>query len=473
MSMWKMVLVGALVGAGQVKAAPKNFIIILADDQGYEDLGCFGSTRIKTPNIDRLADEGMKLTSFYTASSVCSPSRAGLLTGRMPKRVGVPSVLFPFSQTGLPPEEITLAELLQTKGYATAIVGKWHLGHKKEFLPTHQGFDSFFGLPYSNDMSISKDLALSKNIKLNQGWTLDKVQADVAQYQTDYRSMKNTMPLMRGEEIVEYPVDQSQLTRRYTEEAVRFIHENKDQPFFLYLPHSMPHWPIFVSKPFENHSGNGLYSDCIEEIDWSVGEIRKALEATGNADDTFILYCSDNGPANRALKPDSSSAGPLRGVKFDTFEGGHRVPAVLWAPGTIQAGAESDVITSTLDILPTIAHYTGIPLPADRVTDGYDLADLLAGASSVSPRNEMYYYAANSTKMDGVRVGDWKFLYEGSSFAPVVNPGDKPQKRQGNVAPMLFNVKADMGEQTNLYSAHPEKVAELKKQMNLFDKGIE
>jgi arylsulfatase A len=226
-----LVLIAAMLGALQASAAPKNFIVILTDDQGYEDLGCFGSTRIKTPNIDQLAREGMKLTSFYTASSVCSPSRAALLTGRMPKRVGVPAVLFPWSETGLPEEEITIAEMLKTRGYATGMVGKWHLGHLKKYLPMKQGFDSWFGLPYSNDMSIAKELNLAEDLKLVNGWTIERLQADILQYQEDYKSMKNIMPLMQGEEVIEYPVDQSLLTKRYTEEAVRFIRENKDRPF--------------------------------------------------------------------------------------------------------------------------------------------------------------------------------------------------------------------------------------------------
>lgn len=215
-----------------------------------------------------------------------------------------------------------------------------------------------------------------------------------------------------------------------------------------------------------------IYCDSIQEIDWGVGEVLKALEETGLDRETFILFCSDNGPANRRLSPHGASAGPLRGVKFDTFEGGQRVPAVIWAPGTVKAGTTSDAMTSTLDILPTIAHYTGIPLQDDRVYDGYNLADLFFGATSTSPRNEMYYYGANSTGMDGIRVGDWKFLFSGSPFDPVTDPETRSKKRKGKVDPMLFNVNEDLGEQANLYTLHPEKVAELKRKMKAFDATI-
>lgn len=456
-----------------LKAQPINFIIILTDDQGYDDLSCFGSTRIQTPNIDKLAKEGTRLTSFYTSSSVCSPSRASLLTGRMPKRVKVPEVLFPYSQTGLPQKEITLAEILKTKGYKTAVIGKWHLGHLAQFLPEKQGFDYYYGLPYSNDMSIAKELSLAKDIRLNDGYTLEKIQADVAQYQKDYKSMKGVMPLMRNNEIIEYPVDQSTLTKRYTREAVRFIEKNKDEPFFLYLPHTMPHHPLFVSENFAGTSGNGLYCDIIQEIDWSVGEIVKALKENGLDKETFILYCSDNGPANRFKKPDLALSEEFRGVKFDTFEGGQRVPAVLWAPGNVKANTVSDEIASTLDIFPTIAHYAGIALPTDVVYDGYNLADFLSGKSKKSPRDEMYFYTANSTTIDGIRVGNWKYLEQGSVWTTQLADGEETKKRTDPAEPMLFKLDQDLGETGNLFSKYPEKAKELKRKMKEFDDAIQ
>ncbi|VGO22451.1 sulfatase family protein [Pontiella sulfatireligans] len=450
-------VIAAVCTALQTVAAPKNFIIILADDQGYGDLSCFGSKRIQSPNIDRLASEGMRMTQFYMASSVCSPSRAGMLTGRMPKRVGVPRVLFPHSTTGLPPEEVTIAEILKTKDYATALVGKWHLGHQKQFLPTNQGFDSYFGIPYSNNMSTSPDLAVAKNVKFAQGWTADKLKQDLAAIKADSKSRNNLAPLMRGNEVIEYPVDQSQLTKRYTEEAVRFIHENKDRSFFLYLAHAMPHVPIFASDAFKG-SGENPFCDSIHEIDWSVGEVMKALKDTGLDQDTFVIYTSDNGPAS------AGSAGPLRGRKFMTFEGGVRVPTVIWSPGEVPAGVVCDEMVSALDLLPTIAGYVGAKIPVDRVYDGQDVADLLAGKTGTSPRNVNYYYQATQPDIDGIRVGDWKFLHKGGRN----RKGQKPRTFE----PMLFNLKEDPREKNNLYKSNPEKVEELKKKMNEFDASI-
>jgi arylsulfatase A len=476
MSLFKpTILLFLLLVVLKIHAQPKNFIVIFTDDQGYEDLECFGSKRMKTPNINKLASEGMKLTSFYTSSSICSPSRASLLTGRFPKRVGIPAVLSPNATIGLRKEEITIAKLLKSKGYATAIIGKWHLGHLKQFLPTNHGFDYYFGLPYSNNMSIAKELDVSKNIQLKNGYTMDRLNIDKEQTVRNRKdkSIKSIMPLMEGEQIIEYPVDQSQLTKRYTEKAVDFISKNKKNPFFLYLPHSMPHLPLYTSKEFEGSSGNGLYADVIQEIDWSVGEIVKALKKNGLDKDTFIIFCSDNGPANRHDKPDWSSAAPLRGVKFDTFEGGQRVPAIVWAPGEVKANSESDEITSTLDILPTIAHYAGIKLPKNRVYDGYNLSDFFSGKTTTSPRNEMYFYTAGSKMIDGIRVGSWKYLEKGSKFTTLHKKGKHYKKQVGNISPMLFKLDKDIGEKINLYDKYPEKVAELKRKMKAFDASIE
>lgn len=449
-----LVLIAFLLVAVSGYAAPRNFIIIMTDDQGYEDLGCFGSQTIATPNLDRLANEGMRMTSFYVASSVCSPSRAALLTGRMPVRVGVPGVLFPRSTTGLPPSEITIAEMLKAKGYKTAIVGKWHLGHQAPFMPMNQGFDSFFGLPYSNDMSISKEFDIVPDVKLNEGCTREEMEQDRGRYLAEYKKLKNKMPLLRGNTIIEYPVDQSTLTRRYTEEAVKFIKASKDGPFFLYMPHTMPHKPLFIEDAFADKSKGGIYGDIIEQIDWSVGEVVKALEENGLDKDTMILYCSDNGHAGQG-----GSSGPLRGNKFMTFEGGQRVVSVIWAPGTVKAGAVCNQMAGTLDMFPTIAHYVGAELPKGRTYDGYNIAALIEGKTAKSPRNEFYFYQANSESIDGMRLGDWKYLIK----------GDRKKK---NGTPQLYNLKDDIGESNNLIAKHPEKAEELAQRMNAFDATV-
>jgi len=462
-----VVLLFFLLFAAMGVAAPQNFIIILTDDQGYEDLGCFGSPTIKTPNIDRLAAEGMRMTSFYVASSVCSPSRAALMTGRMPKRVGVPGVLFPRSTTGLPPSEITIAEMLKTKGYKTAVIGKWHLGHQKKYMPMNQGFDSFFGIPYSNDMSISKEFDIAPDVKLNDGYTLEMMEQDRRRYLSEYKKLRNKVPLLRGNTIIEYPVDQRTLTRRYTEEAVKFIRANRKNPFFLYVAHTMPHRPLSIENAFAGRSKGGLYGDTIEQIDWSVGEIVKTLKANGLDKKTLILYCSDNGHSGQG-----GSSGPLRGKKFMTFEGGQRVVSIIWAPGAVQAGIVCDEMVSTLDIFPTIAHYVGVELPKDRTYDGYNMADLLEGKTAKSPRNVFYFYTANSETIDGIRMGDWKYLIHGE------RPGGGRKNKKGQsrskrpAGPMLFNLKDDIGESNNLINKYPEKAAELIRKMKAFDATV-
>lgn len=437
-------------------AQPKNFVIILTDDQGWGDLSCFGSETIATPNLDRIADEGMRMTSFYVASSVCSPSRAALLTGRMPKRVGVPNVLFPNSTTGLPAKEITIAEMLKEKGYVNAIIGKWHLGHQAQFMPMNQGFDSFFGLPYSNDMSIAKEFDISPDIKFFEGYTMDKLEEDRVRYLTHYRELRNVMPLLRDNTVIEYPVDQTFLTRRYTEAAVEFIEKNKDRPFFLYLPHTMPHKPHFVEGEYAGTSGAGIFGDIVQQIDWSVGEVVKAIEAQGLEEDTLVFFCSDNGPIPEG------SAGPMRGNKFSTFEGGMRTPAIFWAPGTVPAGKVSDEILSTMDLFPTFAHYAGAKVPGDRTYDGFNIAELLEGKNPKSPRNEIFYYGANTELINGIRVGDWKFQLWGVH----------PRQRKESESPKLYNVVEDIGEENNLIFQHREIAERLRKRMEKFDASV-
>lgn len=462
-----MLAVCVSITYAQKHQSQPNVIIIFTDDQGYEDLSCFGSNKVKTPNIDKMAQEGLKLTSFYVASSVCSPSRAGLLTGRMPKRVGVPGVLFPSKdEIGLSPDEVTIAELLKEKKYATALVGKWHLGHDKKYLPLNHGFDSYFGIPYSNNMSIAAGIAISPNIVLNEGYTLAKMLDDISRVEKEGKKeaggdLKNKPPLMRGNEIVEYPTNQGTLTERYTEEAVSFIKKNKEKPFFLYLAHSFPHVPIFVGKKFIGSSGSTPYYDAIQEIDWSVGEVMKALKENGLDENTIVLFTSDNGPNS------FGSAKPLKGRKFDTYEGGQRVPAIFWAPKRIKPGSVSDEIVSSLDVFPTLAKLSGISLPKNVVFDGYDISGFLFGKTNVSPRKEMYFYSSNSTKIDGIRLGDWKYLIQGYRKTP------SKKFTEEDLKPKLFNLKENMFEGDNLIEKYPEKAVELVHKMKNFDADLE
>ena len=332
---------------------PPNFIVILADDQGYGDLGSYGHPTLRTPNIDRLAAEGQRWTSFY-AAYVCTPSRAQLLTGRLAVRTGLSSgVLFPDSTGGLQPEEITVAEVLKTRGYATAIVGKWHLGVLPPYLPTNQGFDSYFGIPYSNDMD-----------QTGEGLTA----ADRFQRYMDPRVDYFNVPLMRNGAIVERPAQQTTITRRYTDEGIAFIKAHRDQAFFLYLAHNMPHMPLFRSKEFEDHSRRGRYGDAIEEIDANVGRIIATLRDLKIDQNTLVLYLSDNGPWAPYLEQ-GGSAGLLRGAKATTWEGGVRVPAIFWWPGTIRSGVVTGM-GSELDVLQTFAALAGAQPPADRGLDG-------------------------------------------------------------------------------------------------------
>ncbi|QVY66003.1 sulfatase [Polaribacter sp. Q13] len=460
-----VILFLALFQTAILQSQVKNVIVIFTDDQGYEDLSCYGSNKVKTPNIDQMAEEGLKLTSFYVASSVCSPSRAALLTGRMPKRVGIPGVLFPKkNEKGLPTDEITIAELLKEKNYATGLVGKWHLGHAKKYLPLNQGFDSYYGIPYSNNMSIASGIDISPNVVLNDGYTLEMMHADIKKVDSGEKKYKNELkekaPLLRGNEIVEYPTNQTTLTERYTKEAVSFIKKNKEKPFFLYFAHSFPHVPIFVGDKFKGISGSTPYYDAIAEIDWSVGEVFKTLKENGLDKNTLVIFTSDNGPNSHG------SAKPLKGRKFETYDGGQRVPAIFWAPEEIKAGITSDEVVSSLDVLPTIANFTGICMPKDRVYDGYDLSKFLKGKTKESPRKEMYFYGSNSTKIDGIRQGDWKYLIKGYRKAGWYKPKGDDLKIK------LFNLKEDISESENLIEKNPEKANELLNKMKDYDADL-
>jgi len=423
---------------GRGPARP-NILLIFADDLGYADLGCFGSKLINTPNIDRMAAQGMRFTSFY-AQPICGPSRAALMTGCYPMRVAERDNL-KHTHPVLHSREITLAEVLRKRGYATACFGKWDLARhsqrsfERDLMPNHQGFDYFFGTPTSNDSIVD---------------------------------------LYRNEERIEAAADMNTLTRRYTDEALGFIERNKSRPFFVYLAHTMPHTRLGVSDAFRGKSKRGLYGDVVEEIDAEVGRILRFLVQEGLADNTYVLFTSDNGPwliKNRG-KADGSgpndyggSAGPLRSGKVSTWEGGVRVPAVCWAPGRVPAGTVCDRLASTLDVLPTFAALAGAQVPNDRVIDGEDIRHLLAGHFDKADRAKTFYYYLG-THLQAVRQGKWKLHLprpDQTPWLPWKNPNQHiaPEDDLAMPEPLLFDLQADLGETTDVAAQHPEIVARL------------
>jgi arylsulfatase A len=440
--------VGGSVASGDDSATP-NIVVIFCDDLGYGDLGCFGHPTIRTPELDRMAREGMKLTQFYSAAPVCTPSRAALLTGRLPVRTGMCSdtrrVLFPDSGGGLPASEITLAEALSERGYATACVGKWHLGHLPQFLPTSHGFDSYFGIPYSNDMDRIAEAP--------------KGRAAFWEPRSEYWNV----PLLADCHEVERPADQTTLTRRYTEAAVEFIEAHRETPFFLYLPHSMPHVPLFRSDAFENTSPRGLYGDVIEEIDWSVGRILETLRTQGLDKNTVVWFTSDNGPW-LTFGDHGGSAGLLKDGKGTTWDGGMREPTIVWWPGSIPAGRVSHGLGTTMDIYVTSLTLAGADVPRDRVLDGVDLSPMVL-EEKPSPRGEVFYY--RGTRLMAVRQGAWKahFMtqesYTGNNELLTHDP------------PLLYNLEADPGEQRDVAEAHPDVVASIAKLAASHKAGVE
>ena len=417
-------LLGSVKGSlGTDTNALPNIVLIFTDDLGYEDVGCFdnptgGEAKITTPNIDQMAAEGMKLTDFHVGMSMCSPSRAALLTGCYPPRVSVPMVYNPFSTEGLHPDEITIAELLKTKGYATACIGKWHLGHHPNMLPTRQGFDIFFGLPDSNNRS------------------------------DEFTPGDPPLPLYDQETVVEVNPDQRFLTRRYTEKAVDFIKNNQHNPFFLYLPHTMPHIPIFVTPEFEGKSTRpGVYGDSVEEIDWSVGVVLDTLKELGLDEKTLVIFTSDNGPNHVSSDPVvRGSASPFQGAKWSTWEGGFLVPAVFRWPGKIPAGSVNDEITATIDLLPTFAGLTGIPLPSDRVIDGVDIWAILSGGTGDPERVFYYYRHPDADSIRAVRQNN-----------VVINGTPVPGKWKWRLGE-LYNLANDPHEDNNVRPQYPEIV---------------
>ena len=420
------------------KAESPNIVVIFCDDLGYGDLSCFGHPTIKTPNLDRMAAEGVRLTQFYSASPVCTPSRAALMTGRLPIRSGMCSdkrrVLFPDSGGGIPASEVTLAEGLKKQGYATACVGKWHLGHLPQFLPTNNGFDSYFGIPYSNDMDRVNDAPRGRD----SFW--------------DPKVEYWNVPLMRNLEIAERPADQTTITRRYAEEAVSFIRKNKDEKFFLYLPHSLPHVPLFRSKEFEGKSLRGLYGDVIEEIDWSVGHVLQTLRDLELDQKTIVWFTSDNGPW-LTFNDHGGSAGLLREGKGTTWDGGMREPSICWWPGTIPAGQVSAELGTTMDIYATSLALAGAELEKDRIVDGYDLTESLKGKSK-SPRDIVYYY--RGTRLMALRKGPWKAHFATQESYTGNN------KLNEHDPPVLYNLEVDPSEKWDVAAEHPEVIAEIK-----------
>jgi arylsulfatase len=462
-SLWILVAAGALaaLASGALAAEVKrpNIVLIFADDQGYGDVGCYGATDLKTPNIDRLAREGTRFTSFYVAQPVCTASRAALLSGCYSNRVGMAGALNHTSTVGINPRETLLSEMCHSQGYATAIYGKWHLGHQGPFLPTRQGFDEFLGIPYSNDNG-----------------PLHPVVRGIP-----------ALPLYENEKVVERDPDQSQFTRRLTERAVGFIERNRERPFFLYLPHVMPHVPIFASEKFRGKSGRGLFGDVIEELDWSVGEILAALEKHGLGERTLVIYSSDNGPF-LSYGEHAGSAGPLREGKLTTFEGGVREPCLVCWPGKVPAGRVCDEVVSTMDLCVTLAGLAGAELPdaesPNVKLDGIDLAPLIFGQPGAKGRDVFWYYSGD--ELQAVRQGDWKLHLPHEYLTVAGEPGKagkpsnygklQPQSielsgirgiasRHGyrfeKIGLSLYNLKDDPGETKNVAAEHPDVVERL------------
>ncbi|MGC6424457.1 MAG: sulfatase [Lentimonas sp.] len=439
-------------------------IVIFTDDQGYEDLGCFGSPKIKTPEIDQMASEGLRLESFYVAASVCSASRASLLTGRYTHRHGIGGAFFP-NRGGMPQSEVTVAEVLKAQGYTTACFGKWHLGDLDKYLPTNQGFDEYFGIPYSNDMYLGPTLRFADEAVFREGYTLERAKADqvrVAEIQAQQSAwkgfkesgLKNKVPLMEGDAIVEYPTDQALSTQRFFDRAIEFVTENKEEPFFIFITPAMPHIPLYASDAFAGKSERGSYGDVIEEIDHNVGRLLKHLKTMGLAENTMVIFTSDNGPW-LSFGKDGGSAGPLKGGKFSNYEGGIREPCVVWWPRTIPAGSKSEAIVSAVDLFPTFLSLAGAPLPSELIIDGMDHSAFLFEPTDEGLRNRLYFATlGDQPKTYGVREGDWKYLRMGG------------QKYQ--LGPELYNLSEDVTESNNLINEHPEVVERMEQLLEDF-----
>ncbi len=409
-------------------AVAPNYVLIFCDDLGYGDLGCYGSTKNRTPRIDAMAKEGMRFTSFLSSSPVCTPSRASLLTGCYARRVGMHEdftghwVLIPRSRRGMHADEWTLPEILKAKGYATACIGKWHLGDQPPHLPTAHGFDEYYGIPYSNDMASA-------------------------------RRGDPPLPLVQDTKVIEAPANQATLTKRYTREAIQYIERNKSKPFFLYLPHTFPHLPLFASKEFHGKSANGRYGDSVEEIDWSTGKILDALKQHGLDKNTLVIFTSDNGSNGR----NGGSNAPLSGAKGGTMEGGMRVPMIARWPGRIPAGGTCNELSSTMDFLPTFAALSGGLLSANKI-DGHDITPLLAGTKGAASPYEVFYYYRRR-QLQAVRWGDWKWhLPLANTFPNWTTANQKGRGRTGK----LVNLKTDLAEKVDVTAANPKVMAKMR-----------
>jgi len=420
------------------QAPPPNVVIIFMDDQGYQDLGCYGSPNIQSPNIDSLAEDGMKFTSFYSGYCVCSASRATLLTGCYQPRISMPGVLGPRSHVGLHPDEVTIGDLAKSVGYATMCIGKWHVGDQPQTLPTAQGFDHYFGLPYSNDMARRRGWG-NGPADLDKIWKLKKW--DI--YNND---------LIKNEQSIEAPVNQITLTKRYTEEAVKFIQANKEKPFLLYMPHTMVHVPLFVTGDIWVKDAKQAYEITMQHVDWSVGEVLQALDEAGIADNTLVIFTSDNGPW-LSKKHHGGSALPLRAGKATTYDGGMRVPGLMRWPGVIPAGNVTDKVAGTVDLLPTLASIIGAKLP-DHPIDGHDISALMRDPTAPSPHDEhgLFYY--RNGRVEAVRMGKWKLHFG---------------KSDGNE---LYDLDADISESKNLADKFPDVVERMSRFADEYDKKL-
>lgn len=413
---------GTLYGAGAGPAdrsngKPPNFIIIFTDDQGYQDLGCYGSPKIKTPRIDQMAAEGVRFTDFYVAAPICSPSRAALMTGCYPSRVGLGNwVQRPDSRLGINPNEVTIAELLKGKGYATACIGKWHLGFLPPFVPNSQGFDYYFGIYHNLDL------------------------------EADYLADQGGVPILRNGQVVKRPADPAELTELYTDEAIRFIRSKRDEPFFLYLAHTMPHMPLGISERFKGKSKGGLYGDVIECLDWSTGRILDTLRELKLDRRTIVVYTSDNGPGPGA------SALPLRGRKLTSYEGGLRVPCIAWGPGHVAQGQVCRELATSMDFYPTFARLAGAAVPSDRVIDGRDIGPLLAEPTKAKTPHDAFFYHGSLGELSAVRSGKWKLF-----LTPQV---------------ALYDLEADIAEQHDVLKGNGAVVAELRDKAIAFQEDM-
>ncbi|HEX7905400.1 MAG TPA: sulfatase [Chitinophagaceae bacterium] len=430
---------------GQKPKQLPNIIVIFMDDMGYGDVGSYGATGYTTPNIDQMAKEGMRFTDFYAAQPICTVSRGALLTGCYPNRIGLKGALTPGSKVGLNSNEVTIPELLKTKNYTTAIVGKWHLGDAQQFLPLQHGFDQYFGLPYSNDMWNKTDLG-EPVVDSNRG-----------------RARNPPLPLMEGNKIIrtiDNMEDMSMLTTWYTERAVRFISENKGKPFFLYLAHTMPHIPLAVSNKFKGKSERGMYGDVMMEIDWSVGEILRTLKKEGIDRNTLVVFTSDNGP-RLMYGNHAGSAGGLREGKTTTWEGGVREDCIVRWPDVVPSGTVNNALSSTIDLLPTFAYITGAALP-DHKIDGVNIIELFKGNKKAQPRTEFLYYF-NNNDLEAVRKNNWKLVFP-HNYNTVIVPGKdgrvgKGQKVSTGLA--LYDLTKDPAEKNDLSKQYPDVVEEL------------